>query len=149
MTRNIPTISRIESRFAVSAPSTDPTTLPMAIGHARPRLRWPSEAYAPVPTAEISNTVASVVPDTAAGRRLPTNNRRGAIAEPPPIPNTPPNIPPVRPIGQTMCALSALERWLVEGLPAEGPAGGHEHLSGAALWLMATVLTSESGYARS
>ena len=56
------------------------------------------------PAAEIRNTVASVVPDTWAGRRFAKMRRSGAIADPPPIPSSPPKAPPTRPIRRKTAA---------------------------------------------
>ena len=107
--RNIAIIIRVERRRAISAPATAPVALPMAIGQARPRLRLPSEAYAAEPTKEISMTVASVVPETWAGLRVPVSRRRGAMADPPPIPSNPPSAPPASPINQKIAKLGDLE----------------------------------------
>ena len=141
-------IRRIERRFAVNAPKMDQATLPKAIGQAIPRFRWPREAYVAEPTAEITITAASVVPEIQAGRRVPTTNRRGAIAEPPPIPSSPPNSPPTRPIRLKTArvrALGALRRCVVEGRSTVETADVPRRLIRETCTLTAFVLTFESG----
>lgn len=108
MIKKIDTIRRIERRREVSAPSTEPTTLPKAMGHASPRFRYPREAYVAEPAMEITRTVASVVPETRDGRRVVVRSRSGAMAEPPPMPSRPPKLPPTRPIKPRPVAVRAL-----------------------------------------